>query len=312
MKYDKDRNLICAVGIYIDDIILASDSLKEIEDAKRTLSQTFEMTDLGEISWILRMEVKRDREHKTMTISQEKYINDILKRYGQLDACPITTLSLPNEQLIKLKSPEPDVDVQWYQSAVGALMYAMLGTRPDLAYTVGILSQHTAAPGKAHVHAVQHTFQYLHATIHHNLTFNGNECGELIGFSDADWAANVNDRHSISSYVFMLSGAAVSWSSKKQGATALSSMEAEYITGAHAAKEAVWLRTLLSEFGELQEAPTTLLIDNQSAIAIAKSLAYHACTKHIDVRYHFLHEKYASRELELQCIPTGEQLADVL
>jgi len=195
---------------------------------------------------------------------------------------------------------------------VGALMYAMLGMCPDLAYTVGILSQHTAAPGKAHVHAVQRTFRYLHAMIHYNLTFNSNECGELVCFSDTDWAANANDRHSISGYIFMLSGAAVSWSTKKQGSTALSSTEAEYIVRAHAAKEAVWLRTLLSEFGELQEALMTLLIDNQSAIAIAKNPAYHAHTKHIDVWYHFLREKYASGELELQYIPTGEQLADVL
>jgi len=293
-------------------LILASDSLKEIENAKRTLSQTFKMTDLGEISWILGMEVKQDHKHKTITILQEKYINGILKWYGQLNVHPMKTPSLPNEQLIKLKSPKPDVDVKWYQSAVGALMYAMLGTCLDLAYMVGILSQHTAVLGKDHVHTVQCTFRYLHAMIHHNLTFNGNECGELIGFSDTDWAANVNNHHSISGYVFMLSGAVVSWSSKKQGSMALLSTEAEYIAGAHAAKEAIWLRTLLSEFGELQEAPMTLLINNQSTITIVKNPAYHMHTKHIDVRYHFLCEKYASGELELQYVPTGEQLADVL
>jgi len=132
LKYDKDGNLICTVGIYVDNIILASDSLKEIGNTKRTLSQTFKMTDLGEISWILGMEVKQDRERKTMTILQEKYINNILERYGQLNVHPMTTLSLPNEQLVKLKSPKPDVDIQWYQSAVGTLMYAMLGMCLDL------------------------------------------------------------------------------------------------------------------------------------------------------------------------------------
>ena len=82
---------------------------------------------------------------------------------------------------------------------------------------------------------------------HHTLVFDGKATGELCGFSDADWAANVNDRRSISGYVFMLSGGAISWSSKKQGSTALSSTEAEYIAGAHAATEAIWLRTFLSE-----------------------------------------------------------------
>src|SRR5882724_8495631 len=224
----------------------------------------------------------------------------------------MATPSLPNEQLEKLKEPEPDIDVHQYQSAVGALMYAMLGTHPDLAYTVGILSQHTATPGKAHVHALNHAFRYLQATAHDTLHFDGNELGKLTGHVDADWAANVNDCHSISGYVFTMSGCAISWSSKKQGSVALSSTEAEYIAGTHAAKEAIWLRTLLSEFGELQEAPTTLLIDNQSAIAIVKNPAYHARTKHIAVRHHFLWEKYASGELSLEYIPTGEQVADVL
>ena len=90
------------------------------------------------------------------------------------------------------------------------------------------------------------------------------------------------------------------------------STEAEYIAGTHAAKEAIWLCTLLSELGELQNTPTTLLIDNQSAIAIAKNPVYHAHTKHIAVRHHFLREKYASGELSLEYVPTGNQVADVL
>ena len=182
----------------------------------------------------------------------------------------------------------------------------------DLAYTVGILSQYSAMPGKSHVHALYRAFRYLRATAHHTLVFHGNGSGEVIGFVDADWAANINDRRSISGYVFMLSDGAISWSSKKQGSTALSSTEAEYIAAAHAAKEAIWLRTLLSELRQLVDRPTTLLIDNQSAIAIAKNPAFHARTKHIDVCYHFLWEKYTSGELELEYVPTGEQIADVL
>jgi hypothetical protein len=94
------------------------------------------------------------KQNKSIIISQEKYIHDILERYGQLDARPIVTPALPNEQLVKLAAPDPNTDIHQYQSAVGVLIYAMLGTRPDLAYTIGILSQHNATPGKAHVHVL--------------------------------------------------------------------------------------------------------------------------------------------------------------
>ena len=105
-----------------------------------------------------------------------------------------------------------------------------------------------------------------------------------------DWASNVNDCKSTSGYMFKLAGTAVSWSSKKQTSIALSSTEAEYISGAHAAKEAVWLRQLLSELGLNTSSPTVLHIDNQSTIVITKNPEFHDCTKHIDIRHHFLQQ----------------------
>jgi len=201
LKHDENGKLVCIVTIYVDDITLASNSLNEIKKAKEALNLTFDMTDLGEIGWIIGMQVIRDRARKTITISQERYIKDILEKHGQQNACPISTPSLLNEQLEKLKDPEADVDIHQYQSAVGALMYAMLGTHPDLADMVRILSQHTVTPGKAHVNVLNHVFQYLQATAHHTLRFDRNEPRELTGFIDADWATNINDRHSILGYV---------------------------------------------------------------------------------------------------------------
>jgi hypothetical protein len=134
----------------------------------------------------------------------------------------------------------------------------------------------------------------------------------LQGYTDADWASDVNDRKSTSGFAFMLASAAVSWSSKKQASTALSSTEAEYIAAAHATKELVWLRRLLSELGQNQTHPTPLHIDNQSAMAIAKNPKFHDRTKHIEVRYHFLRQKVEEGELALEYVPTGCQVADVL
>ena len=112
--------------------------------------------------------------------------------------------------------------------------------------------------------------------------------------------------------MFLLAGGAISWSSKKQSSVALSSTEAEYIAGAHAAKELVWLRRLLNELGLRTDAATILLMDNQSAMAIARNPEFHDRTKHIDVRYHFLRLKVENEELDPTYIPTEEQIADVL
>jgi hypothetical protein len=270
------------------------------------------MSDLGEIAWILGMHVTRNRQAGWIALSQEKYVEDMLRRFGKSDARPINTPSLANECLTKLKSPE--VEVKPYQRAIGSLMYPMLGTRPNLAFTVASLGRHAATPGDKHQCALNQAFQYLHGTSDWKLVFcQGVPNGlELHGYADADWASDTSDRKSTSGFVFLLAGGTVSWSSKKQSSVALSSTEAEYIAGAHAAKEVVWLRRLLSELSLAPSATTTLFMDNQSAITIARNPEFYDRTKHIEVRYHFLHIKVENDELDLIYVPTGEQIVDVL
>ena len=221
---------------------------------------------------------------------------------------------LTNKHLTKLTSPQ--VDVKSYQHVISALMYPMLGTCPDLTYTVAALGRHAANPGEEHLHALDCAFRYLRATSNQQLIFQRGLPGgtDLHGYVDADWASDINDHKSTSSYVFMLAGGAVSWSSKKQASVALLSTEAEYIAGMHAAKEAVWLKRLLRDIWQQPnpDAPVPLLIDNQSAIAIARNPKFHDQTKHIEIQYHFLRQQYESKALELTYVPTGDQVADVL
>jgi Reverse transcriptase (RNA-dependent DNA polymerase) len=302
------------IALYVDDITIASKSLELINQDKEALKQTYQITDLGEITWILGMHVTRDRNAGWIALSQEKYINEVLERFGKSDIRPISTPTLANEHLIKLTSPEADVKA--YQRAIGVLMCPMLGTRPDLAYTVAALGRHAASPGDDHLRALERAFRYLRATSDRKLVFQRGVPGgtNLHGYVDADWASDVNDRKSTSGYVFMLAGGAISWSSKKQPSVALSSTEAEYIAGAHAAKEAVWLQRLLREIWQQSEShtPVTLLIDNQSAIAIARNPEFHDRTKHIEVRHHFLRQQFESKAIDLSYVPTEDQTADVL
>jgi hypothetical protein len=300
------------IALYVDDITMVATTLASINRDKEALNRAYEMTDLGELSWILGMRVSRNRNEGWIAISQIKYSQEILERFGKSDVRPISTPSLANEHLKKLKVAE--FEAKPYQSALGALMYPMLGTRPDLAYAVAALGRHAATPGNDHQRALDRVFRYLRATADRHLVFQRGTPGgsTLQGFVDADWASDINDRKSTSGFVFTFGGAAISWSSKKQSSTALSSSEAEYIAAAHAAKEAVWLRRLLTNLGIDISSPTTLYIDNQSAIAIARNPEFHDRTKHIEIRHHFLRQLVDNKEIAPLYLPTGEQIADAL
>ena len=139
------------IALYVDDSTMASGDLESISQDKASLRERYEMTDLGDLSWILGMHVTCDRDAGWIAISQQKHIEETLERFGKSDICPISTPTLANERLIKISSPE--IDVKSYQSAIGALMYPMLGTCLDLAYTVAALGRHSASPGEEHERA---------------------------------------------------------------------------------------------------------------------------------------------------------------
>jgi hypothetical protein len=132
------------------------------------------------------------------------------------------------------------------------------------------------------------------------------------GFCDSDWGADIDDRRSVTGYVFILGGGAVSWQSKKQPTVALSSVEAEYMAATQATREAMWWRKLLHELA-IQSYPTTIIhSDSQGSIALSKNPEHHARSKHIDIRHHFVREQVAAGTITLQYIPTEDMLADVL
>jgi hypothetical protein len=204
-------------------------------------------------------------------------------------------------------------DILWYQSAVGSLMYAMLGTRPDIAFAVSVVSRYASNPSERHKTAVKRIFRYLRGTTNLRLTFKG-DLVYLTGYTDADWAGDPDTRRSTSGYVFNIGSGAISWSSKRQPTVALSTCEAEYVSQTEAAKEAIWLKTLLDQLNPEDSSPVATIIygDNQGAIALAKNPQFHARTKHIDIQHHFIRQKVDEGKIELQYVPTAKQVADGL
>jgi hypothetical protein len=291
-------------------MFIASKSLERIERFKKDFNKHFEITDLGETTWILGLEIIRDRSKRTLEVSQRKYIEEVLRRF-KMDKCrPCSTPMSANQTFKRVDSPE--IDITRYQKAIGSLMYAMLGTRADLAHSVGVLSQFSSCPSKAHWNGVMRVFRYLRKTANVTLKYQGtsNEL-QVTGYSDSDYAGDPNTRRSISGNVFIVSNAAISWCSNKQSVVALSSTEAEYVAAAHATKQAMWLTTLLNEL-DLQPnpVPITLLLDNQSCMDLAYNPIHHKRSKHIDVRHHYLRERVEEGDIELEYVPTGDQLAD--
>ena len=204
-----------------------------------------------------------------------------------------------------------------YQSCLGAIMYAMLGTRPDIGFTVTTLGQFASNPGQAHLVAMKRLLRYLRGTLddktHYGLAHERSQLEQsIIGYSDSNYADDVDDRKSVGAYVFLLFGGAISWQAKKQSTVALSSTEAEYMAVTQAAKEALWWRAFMTSLGCPTLSPSTLYSDNQGCIALSKNPEYHSRTKHIDVKHHFVRQCVENGSLTLAFVGTNEMAADIL
>jgi hypothetical protein len=233
------------------------------------------------------MEIVHDQTAHTITLSQQNDVETILNHHSMSSCRPIATPMVVRPKLAKLEKRE--VAVWEYQSHLGALMYAMLGTHPKLACAITILSQHSTTPGKAHLATLNRVFHYLQKVSNMKLTFGGS-CTPLTltRYVDEDWAKNINDCCSVRGYVFLLAGGAVSWSAQKQKIVAQSSTEAEYVARALTTNEAIWIHQLLSEIEQTQLNATNLLTDNQASISLTRNPIFHKATKHIKVCYHHM------------------------
>ena len=192
------------------------------------------------------------------------------------------------------------------------MTYAEICTRPDIVAAVGVMSQFMSNPNQSHWVGVKRILRYLRGTSGYGLIYRGNDGYKVCGYSDADWAGDVNTRRSTSGFVFQLGTSTVSWCSRKQATVAKSSTEAEYVALSTATQEVIWLRRFLVNIGVSIKGPVQIYEDNQGAIDIAKNPKHHDRTKHIDVCHHFVRERVALNDITVSYCPTGEMIADVL
>jgi len=307
----RSRQDLEILAVYVDDLILITESTESMDELKQALKTRYKMKDMGELSYILGISVVQEKEKNCVFLHQKHYIETILQKYGMNNANPITTPADTNVKLIKDDGVSKPVNPSTYQSMVGSLLYAAMATRPDIAHAVSVVSKFNANPNAAHLTAVKRILRYLKGTVNLALKYERSESGTLIGFSDADWAGDQDDRRSTTGKILFLSGGAVSWFSKKQATVALSTAEAEYVAVSQAAQEGTWLKRLLTDLG-MSDSSTVILEDNQGAIAIAKNPVNHSRTKHIDIRYHYIRECVQNGQIQVQYCPTIDMKADIL
>jgi histone deacetylase 1/2 len=303
------------VMVHVDDALVVGNKCS-VKQAKQSIATMFDIKDLGKASYFLGMLVQQNADGG-YSLMQPKYVADLLVRFGMTD-CKTCPTPLPIGTHLSKDDGEVLNDDHPYQALVGSLIYLAVNTRPDISHAVGILSRFMSCPTDKHWDAGKHVLRYLKGSADLGLTYVGKHTALNQGvcacemYTDADFAADVDKRRSTTGAVMLMQHAAVMWLSKLQSIVATSTAEAEYIAAAMATKDGLWVRKLLGEiYGKVS--PLNLMVDNQSAVVLISqhTAGQSGRTKHIDVQYHFVRDRFQRGDVSVTFVPTGDQHADI-
>ncbi|GKA67352.1 putative RNA-directed DNA polymerase [Tanacetum coccineum] len=246
-----------------------------MDHTKRFLLENFEMKDLGEASYVIGIEIHRDRSHGILGLSQRAYIDKILKKYSMQNCSPTIA------PVVK----------------VGSLTYAQVCTRPDIAYITGMLGRYQSNSGKEHWKAAKKVLRYLQGTKNSILTYRKTDNLEVVGYLDSDFAKCKDSSRSTSGYIFMLSGGLLSWRSHKQELTTTSTMMAEYVACYHATSHAILLRNLISGQKVVDSISRPIRLSTRAGL-------------YLETKYLYVREKVEDNSIFIEYINTHDMLAD--
>ncbi|CAI7801146.1 unnamed protein product [Closterium sp. NIES-53] len=255
--------------VYVDDILLFSSNMKEIQNVQQQLMKNFKSKTLGEVKYYLRMHVERDLDHRWLKLHQEKFIKELGEKYGIENERKVAT-PLPAEfKFVKAEDDEGNPSEEQVDAAEHVVKY--LNSHPS----IGVQYSASAQVKKKGVEVLKEKWERLRE-------------GKLFltCFTDATWASEKKDSSSVGGYICVAGGGPVSWRSKKQTETALSSVESEYMAMFHGVKEVIWLRRLLEEIGQEQNVATPLFCDSKGALGMARNTVLHGLNKHMRIKWH--------------------------
>lgn len=308
--------------VYVDDLLLVARDKDALANFKAAIKAKWAMSDLGLATQFCGIELQR-HDDGSVSLSAARYVDEILRRFNMGD-CRGTALPMDTNAKFSAfpadQRPTPEEQSEMatipYQEAIGCLMYVMTTTRPDLAFPLSILCKYMSNPSIEHWRAMKRLLRYLQFTKGHALRLQPGDL-TLDLYSDANYAGCADTGKSTSGYISLLGGSCISWCSRKQEIVALSTTEAEYVGLSNAAKEMQWLKYIITHMspsikGEDAKLVVRLHGDNQGAIALARDNKFHARTKHIMTKFHYVRECLRMGYMSLGYVATTDMVADIL
>jgi hypothetical protein len=309
----KDRKTEAMLGLYVDDQQLIGLNGTRKDDIKKLLFGKYRMEDLGPLSQYLGITFTRNRNQKTIFLSQENYIKEILDEFEMTDAKVATTPIEPGHQMLEESDGKINVTFP-YRQLVGKLIYLSSATRPDIAYTVGVLSRVLDRPQEVHINGAKRLLRYLKYTMGYGLLLGKlNDRGnvfKLKGYSDSSYNDDQVGK-ATSGNLSYLGDSCISWKSKKQSVVTTSTQEAEYIALCHETQDLISLKMILEELGVPQE-EMIIYEDNKATIALSEAPRRTKRSSHINVKYHYTRQMVQCKEVRLVYCETQNMVADIL
>ncbi|GKC44188.1 putative ribonuclease H-like domain-containing protein [Tanacetum coccineum] len=270
---------ILLVQVYVDDIIFGSTKKSLCDEFEKIMHNRFQMSSMGALTFFLGLQVKQKEDG--IFISQDKYVGEILKKFGFFSIRSASTPMETHKALTKDEDGE-DVDVHLYSSAK-----------------------------VSHLNAVKRIFRYLKGQPKSGLWYHKDSPLILEAFSDSDYAGASLDRRSTTGGCQFLGSRLISWQCKKQTVVANSTTKAEYIAASHCCGQVLWIQNQMLDYG-FNFMQTNIHVDNESVICVVKNPVYHSKTKHIEIQHHFIRDSYEKRLIEMVKIHTDYNVADLL
>ncbi|GJR15741.1 putative ribonuclease H-like domain-containing protein [Tanacetum coccineum] len=303
----RDKGDILLVQVYVDDIIFGSTKKSLCTEFEKMMHKKFQMSSMGELIFFLGLQVKQKEDG--IFISQDKYMTEILKKFGFTDVKTASTPMETQKPLLKDKDGE-EVDVHLYRSMIGSLMY-LTSLRPDVMFAVCACARYQVNPKVSHLHAVKRIFRYLNGQPKLGLWYPKDSPFDLVAYTDSDYAEASLDRKSTTGGCQFFGCRLISWQCKKQTMVANSTTETEYVAASSCCGQVLWIQNQLLDYG-YNFMHTKIYIDNESSICIVKNPIFHSKTKHIEIRHHFIRDTNEKKLLQMIKIHTDKNVTDLL